>query len=202
MSVDRQIAADLAMLDAVERGAAATFRTWRVPAYSVVLSRSADPASEIDERFCADRGMRVARRPSGGGAVVIGPGTLQYAFALPYRVSEELLSIESSKRFCNRLLLRGLPGSRPVGQDPSGDLILDGRKVAGLALKRRRRAMLLHGTILMSADIALISRVLKHPPREPAYRRGRPHQDFLTNWGSLDQAELEACVERMLSELE
>jgi len=43
--------------------------------------------------------------------------------------------------------------------------------------------VLYHGTLLDAFDLDLISRVLRHPPREPGYRDGRPHATFLANLG-------------------
>jgi len=40
--------------------------------------------------------------------------------------------------------------------------------------------LLHHGTILCEGvDLARIGRLLKEPPRQPSYRAGRSHADFL-----------------------
>ena len=44
-------------------------------------------------------------------------------------------------------------------------------------------------------DLPLISRVLRHPPREPDYRGRRPHGEFLTNL-SVGRTVLESLVRR------
>jgi lipoate-protein ligase A len=54
-------------------------------------------------------------------------------------------------------------------------------KFSGNALRVRRHGVLYHGTLLDDFDISLISRVLRHPPREPDYRARRPHGEFLAN---------------------
>ncbi|MFP6626305.1 MAG: hypothetical protein VCA74_04495 [Deltaproteobacteria bacterium] len=199
--IKQEIQCDLAMLERVEAGGAPEFRTWLAAHHTVVLGRSSKPEIWVDQDFCHRRGIAVLRRPSGGGTVVVGPGTLQYAFALPYSMSAELGSIGSAKSFCNRTLIACLPPVEGLGQDSSGDLVVDGCKVAGLSLKRRRHAMLLHGSILLSADIELITKALRHPPREPAYRRKRPHDLFLANLnelGELDAEDLEARVREVI----
>ena len=66
-------------------------------------------------------------------------------------------------------------------------------KVAGTALRVRRHGVLYHGTLLDAFDLDLIGRVLRHPPREPDYRGGRPHAAFLANLG-LGPARLTAAV--------
>jgi lipoate-protein ligase A len=62
-----------------------------------------------------------------------------------------------------------------------GDLVFRGRKVSGSAQRRGRRAILHHGTILYDFDASLATRYLKEPARQPPYRAGRRHSDFLGN---------------------
>jgi len=83
--------------------------------------------------------------------------------------------------------------------DQSGDLKVGDRKAGGSALKRRRRAMLLHGTILAQAEIEVLVRALNHPSREPHYRFGRSHADFLINLGAVDAAALETELIALLA---
>jgi lipoate-protein ligase A len=71
----------------------------------------------------------------------------------------------------------------------------DERKVSGNALRVRRRACLYHGTMLDRFDLTLVERLLRHPPREPEYRGGRPHRAFLANLG-LGRPAIEAAVRR------
>jgi lipoate-protein ligase A len=56
-------------------------------------------------------------------------------------------------------------------------------KFSGNALRVRRHGVLYHGTLLDAFDLDLVGRVLRHPPREPGYRDGRPHAAFLANLG-------------------
>jgi lipoate-protein ligase A len=204
--VERELERDLELLEAVERGGPAHFRVWTTAGATVVIGRAVRVEEEVDEEFCAAAGLSIVRRPSGGRSVVVGAGTVQYSFALPYALADDLSSIGGAKRFCNALLVAGLERGTRLGrtslvEDPSGDLLREGRKVAGLALRRRRSAMLLHGTILVNADLAVIARALKHPAREPAYRRGRSHEDFLANLGALDERAMEHTVKDSLARL-
>lgn len=204
--VERELASDAELLAAVEAGAAPAFRLWRTSQPTVVVGRGVTVSEEVDEAFCARHGIAIVRRASGGRSVLVGPGTLQYSFALPYSLGEELFSIGGSKRFCNRLLLAGIEHATAgacgaVSADASGDLVRGSRKIAGLALRRRRTAMLLHGTILVGADLALIAAALRHPKQEPDYRAGRSHEAFLANLGPLDEAALATVVRTRLTSL-
>ena len=54
-------------------------------------------------------------------------------------------------------------------------------KIAGCAQMRKRHAILVHGVLLLDADIALFSRYLRYPSEAPNYRSGRSHEEFCRN---------------------
>ena len=83
------------------------------------------------------------------------------------------------------------------------DLCIDDRKIGGSAQRRRRRALLYHGTLLYDFDIPRITHYLHEPVRQPEHRRGRAHEAFLCNApvdaAALKQRLREACeAERTL----
>ena len=189
------------MLAEATRSGVPAFRVWTTSQATVVIGRSVLADSEVDLPFCERERIPIVVRPSGGRSVLIGTGTVQYTYALPLSLSDGLRSIAGAKRFCNDLLQEASPALAALRRDESGDLTRNERKVAGLALRRTRDAVLLHGTILVSADLGLIARALTHPLREPAYRRGRSHHEFLANLGELDPRILAKEVCRRLAAL-
>jgi lipoate-protein ligase A len=70
---------------------------------------------------------------------------------------------------------------QPVDVQGLGDLTLGDRKVSGSAQRRLRRYFLVHLSLLYRFPVALVGRYLKNPRRQPDYRAGRSHADFLTN---------------------
>lgn len=173
-------------------------RVWACESTAVVLGASRAVAIEVDCDECERLGVAVLRRASGGGTVMIGPGTVQYALVFPHSATAAP-SLDAVKEFSSRLVGQALMEAgldSPIESDPSGDLRLGSRKVAGVALRRRRDATLLHGTMLVGADLARIARVLHHPELEPAWRGGRSHLDFLDNLGLLDVAAFEQALAR------
>jgi lipoate-protein ligase A len=61
------------------------------------------------------------------------------------------------------------------------DLAIDGRKFSGNAQRRRRRAVLFHGTFLLNFDLTLVDELLPMPSKQPEYRQSRSHGEFLRN---------------------
>lgn len=192
-SVRGHIAADFALLDQAELAVAPRWRAWTATDTAVVLGVANDAASEANLDACRQRGVGVLRRASGGGAVVVGTGTLQAALALPHAFDAAMATLDGAKRLACSLLRDALVAAgapKDLETHCSGDLLIGGRKVAGVALRRRRTATLLHATVLVDADIAAIANLLRHPSREPQYRRGRSHADFLANLGAIDETAL------------
>ena len=82
-AIEKELAADRALLEVAASGGRAGWRTWQLDSYAVVAGRGSDIEADIDTGFCAGTGIPVVRRFSGGGTVLVGPGTLQWAIALP-----------------------------------------------------------------------------------------------------------------------
>jgi lipoate---protein ligase len=186
------LALDEALLLDVEAGGPEVLRVWEWPAYAVVIGAGGRWAEEADADACRRDAVPILRRSSGGGAVLLGPGCLCYSLVLRYQRAPELDDLHASYRF----ILNALNDAwRPLAPAlvPAGisDLAAHGRKVAGSAQQRKRSGLLHHGVVLYAFDVERISRYLRHPPREPDYRRGRSHGEFVANLEA-DPAELTA----------
>jgi lipoate-protein ligase A len=55
------------------------------------------------------------------------------------------------------------------------------RKFSGNSMRAKRTHLLYHGTLMYDADLSLIARYLRMPPRQPEYRAARSHAEFLIN---------------------
>ena len=137
-------------------------------------------AADVCQEACLADGVRVLRRGSGGGAVVLGPGCLNYAVVLSLVPWTELANVAASFRYILERIAAALdvPGLAVAG---GTDLALDGRKVSGNAQRRGRRALIHHGTLLFGFDSRLATRYLQEPVRQPAYRARRRHAEFIGN---------------------
>jgi lipoate-protein ligase A len=59
------------------------------------------------------------------------------------------------------------------------DLAIGDRKVAGSSLRLWRGRVLFQVSLLVDLDVGVLERYLRAPSREPDYRRGRTHRDFV-----------------------
>ncbi len=177
------LAADEALWEAVEAGGAEVLRFWEAPVPFVVLGYANRTAREVDLAACRARSIPVLRRVTGGGTVVQGPGCLNYTLALRLDHHAATASITGTNLWIlNRhaAALTTLTG-QPVRRRGDTDLAIGERKFSGNAQRRGRRALLYHGSLLLDFDLELISALLPAPSREPDYRAGRAHRDFLMN---------------------
>jgi lipoate-protein ligase A len=181
--IAENLALDEALLIAAEeRAAGPSLRLWEPNSLAVVLGASSRLSEEVHVESCRAEGVAIARRASGGGTVVIGPGTLNATVVLPSDFAPGLTAVDTSQTFVlDRIaeaLRKQVPAVEVLGR---GDLTIGGRKFAGSAQRRLRRHFLVHLTILYRFPLEQITRYTPLPPRQPAYRAQRSHADFLIN---------------------
>jgi lipoate-protein ligase A len=183
-SAAANLACDEALLDSCDDGAGAeVLRFWQPEQYFVVAGYSNEVAREANLAACRQAGWGVFRRCSGGGTVLQGPGCLNYALALRIDGHPALASITGANRHImerQRAALAGLL-RRAVEIKGCTDLAIGGMKFSGNAQRRKRHALIFHGTFLLKFDLGLMDRFLQVPSRQPEYREGRPHPQFLMN---------------------
>lgn len=180
------LALDEALLETAESATdparGEVLRLWEASAPFVVVGRSSRIADEVDLDACRRLKVPVLRRPSGGSAVLAGPGCLMYAVVLSYERRPELRAIDLAHEFVLSRILASLHGLVPEAElAGTSDLAIAGLKFSGNSLRCKRDHFLYHGTLLYDFPLELIERCLKIPPRQPDYRHGRGHRAFLTN---------------------
>ena len=178
------VALDEALLDAAEDGRRGRelLRIWELQSAAVIVGRSSRVHEEVDVTECRRRRIDLVRRASGGAAIVAGPGCLMVSLVLDYRTRSELRLVDHAHRYVLDRLAAAL-GQHVPGVTHSGisDLAVDGRKFSGNSLRAKRDWFLYHGTLLYDFELPQIEELLKTAPRQPAYRQGRSHADFVAN---------------------
>ena len=179
------LACDEALLDLCEdHSNAEILRFWEPKQHFVVLGYSNKTGVEVAITSCRAERIPVLRRPSGGGAVLQGPGCLNYSLILESQARPELKNLTQTntyvlERHRDALVPLLSPGKLEVLG--ISDLALGKLKVSGNAQRRRRRFILFHGTFLLTGfNLELIPRCLAMPSRQPDYRQNRTHQAFVT----------------------
>jgi lipoate---protein ligase len=169
-------------------------RFWWGGPPAVVMGSSERPEQVVDAEACERLGVDVLKRSTGGGSVLQTEDVLNYSLVRPAPVS---LDPRPGFRQGIDLVCAILAAFGVVGrQEGTSDVAVGERKISGNAQARRWKAVLVHGTLLVDFDHDLADAVLKHPPREPAYRRSRAHRDFLVSLRSLGVQTGRSSIER------
>jgi len=169
------------LLEAEDGRGGEVLRFWEWPTPAVVVGAGGRLASDVDAQACLVDSVPIQRRASGGGTVLLGNGCLLFSLILRFGRDPALKDVHSSYRYILSRLkdaLAPLLDSAPMG---ISDLAAAGRKFSGNAQQRKRDHLLHHGTLLYGIELAQLSRYLRSPEKQPAYREGRAHEEFLMN---------------------
>ena len=178
------LACDEALFELFEaaHGTGGLLRIWEPENHFVVLGHSNRIDSEVDIAACESERLSIFRRLSGGGTVMQGPGCLNYSLILkngvdiPVGIKESFqFVLEHHKRCIEQMI-----GDR-VDIAGVSDLVIRGEKFSGNAQYRKRRFSLVHGTLLLHLNPAIVDRCLQLPSKQPAYRQNRSHGCFMRN---------------------
>ncbi len=175
----------------------------RPPSTAVVLGRSSKPSVELYTEPCLADGIPLHRRRGGGCSVVLDPGNVVVVAAVTVTETHRGLQLAEHFDRLSAWLIGGLAeaGVQDVTRRDVSDLCLGHRKIGGACMFRGRGLLLYSVSLLVEPDLRLMDRYLRHPPREPTYRRGRTHTDFVTTVGehaSVTTEQLTASLQAVL----
>lgn len=181
----KNLAYDEALLETIESSDGEpeeVLRVWEMPVHTVVLGRSSIAAQEAIESNCQRMHVPILRRCSGGATILAGSGCLMYSVVMSIERRPQLSMIDGAHDIVmDRLLAAMSELGIEARREGICDLVSQGKKFSGNAMRLKRRSVLYHGTILYSLDISLVDLLLGQPAREPEYRHGRSHGEFIAN---------------------
>lgn len=139
-----------------------TLRLYTYADHAALVGRYQHLDAEVDLDACRRTGTGVNRRPTGGGAIVMGAG--QLGVALVTRAP----AAQRPKELLERCATGIQVGLAELGIDASfrgkNDLEVGGRKIAGLGLYLDGNGgFLFHSSVLADLDIAFMLEVLRIP---------------------------------------
>jgi lipoyl(octanoyl) transferase len=172
------MALDHALMERARRTGESVLRvySWASPVLS--LGRNQRARDAYDELRLTQRGISVVRRPTGGRAL-LHHREITYSVTAPVAG----LALAAAYRRVNALLLDALsslgvpasvasptarsrpPTALPCFAEPAtGEIIVNGRKLAGSAQWRDDGALLQHGSIIVDDDQQTIPLLMREPP--------------------------------------
>jgi lipoate---protein ligase len=174
---------DISLYD-YEKGEYGRYKIWVPEKNMVIVGRGSNLKAEVNLELTQKDNVSVIRRDSGGCSVFLSPNMVVASFAL---YGQKLINPMVYFRLFNGFVIKALSrmGLDDVEIKGISDLVVNGKKISGSSIYRNKNLVLFHIVINLSEKAELIGRYLKHPPKEPDYRKGRSHQDFVASIQSL-----------------
>lgn len=204
------MALDLALLESAhEKGFPPTLRFLRFQPAAITIGRFQDE-SEIDMDACAAHGVEVARRPTGGKAI-LHLDDFTYSLVMPASAHLPAGTLEAyellSRGIVRAIGILGLEAQMKSNGDSSykagaacfaattgADLRYKGRKLCGSAQVRSSGSVLQHGSILMRDRSELLFRLLSF---ETESSRRKAMEEYRSGCLALEEAGLDARWEEI-----
>ncbi len=144
---------------------------------AIVMGVSTKPEEVIHlERSHADN-IPLIQRFSGGGTVIVDENTLFVTFIFQKEIHNFELYPTNILNWAGKLLKNSL--NLPDFLVQESDFALHDKKIGGNAQYIKKDRFLHHTSFLWDFHHENMTYLL-HPPKEPAYRKGRSHSEFLT----------------------
>lgn len=142
-----------------------TLRLYTYRSHCALVGRFQRAENEIHIDFCREHNIAINRRPTGGGAIIMGADQLGVAMMIPSRAE----NVYGNARALMTQFAEGLlTALHALGIEAAfrrkNDLEVNGRKIAGLGLHRAPSGgLLFHASLLVDLDVELMLHVLSTP---------------------------------------
>ena len=142
-----------------------TLRLYTYRSHCALVGRFQNVEHEVHRAYCAAHDIPINRRPTGGGAIIMGADQLGVALTLPGRGTDSYIRAREWMAQFSGGLVKAL---HTLGIAASfrrkNDVEVAGRKIVGLGIYRApNNGLLFHASLLVGLDIPFMLCVLKTP---------------------------------------
>ena len=134
------------------------FMLWRND-NAIIIGKHQNTWAEINADYVKQKGIRVVRRLSGGGAVYHDLGNVNFTCI----TTASALGAFDFASFCRPIIHALAELGVQAEMNGRNDMIIDGRKFSGNAQYRRRGRVMHHGTILYDSNLGVVGEALVVP---------------------------------------
>lgn len=124
---------------------------------AIIVGKHQNTSEEINAEYVREKGIRVVRRLSGGGAVYHDMGNINFTFIVDADQMEEL----DLHLFCNPVV--NTLAKLGIQAEISGrnDITIDGQKFSGNSQYLKQGRIMHHGTIMFDSDFSVLTQALQ-----------------------------------------
>ena len=144
---------------------------------AIIVGKYQNTISEINEEAVRERGIRVVRRLSGGGAVYHDMGNLNFTFITDAGGSGTL----DMKLFCEPVVRTLAALGVKAEVNGRNDITIDGKKFSGNSQYLRQGRVMHHGTIMFDSDLSVVGEALRVDPTKIQTKGIRSVRSRVTN---------------------
>lgn len=148
---------------------------------AVVLGRVTPHLSDVNEARCMQDAVPILRRKGGGGAVLLFPGVL--VLSCSFKKNNSAVDLMGFLEEAVKKIKEGILDYMdvPLAIRGNGDLCIGDKKILGSSIYSTKDYITYYCTLIIRGNLNQISEYLLHPSKEPEYRKGRKHEDFITS---------------------
>ena len=156
------------------------FLIWIPDKVYVVLGASNTPGMALNLDNVINDNITVLKRPSGGQTVILTPNNIIIAAVF---FDKNTMHPKEVFQHINKLILSTIEktGINNLSLMGISDIAISGKKILGSAIYRSKDALLYHAVLNLGEPATTFEKYLKHPTKEPDYRLGRSHSEFVTS---------------------
>jgi lipoate-protein ligase A len=156
------------------------FSVWIPDQPYIVLGASNRPEEALFIEKVEQDNITVMKRPSGGQTVLLTPNNLIISVVFN---GNEILHPKEIFHRTNSLIIAAMEdvGIKGLSLNGISDIAILGKKILGSAIFRNKDLLLYHAVLNLGEPASTFEKYLRHPVKEPDYRNGRKHIDFVSS---------------------
>jgi len=160
-----------------------TLRLYTYRSHCGLVGRFQNIQNELRLDFCKENHIAVNRRPTGGGAIIMGDGQLGLALMLPGQAEDTYSRARDLMLTLSEGIIKGLNELGVNAQFYNkNDILVNGKKIVGTGIHRAHSGSLLfHASILVDLDVKLMLQVLNTPLEKISDKQIAAISERLTN---------------------
>jgi lipoate-protein ligase A len=160
-----------------------TLRLYTYKSYCGLVGRFQNIQNELRLDFCKENHITVNRRPTGGGAIIMGDGQLGLALMLTGHAEDTYSRARDLMLTLSEGIIKGLNELGANAQFYNkNDILVNGRKIVGTGIHRAQSGSLLfHASVLVDLDVNLMLQVLNTPLEKISDKQVAAISERLTN---------------------